>query len=151
MFPASLQHILVPVDFSAPSDRALDAAIVLARPAGARLTLLYTILPPYTFSEWTFDLGELMNAMERDGEAQLATRVTRAEKAGVSCGKFLRIGTPHLEILLFLDQQAPDLVVMSTHGRTGLRHVVMGSVAERVLQRSRRPVLVLPGHPDSLP
>lgn len=144
MFPTTLQHILVPVDFSEPSDMALEAAIALARAKGARLTLMHAFLPPTPISELNFDMTDITKAMERDATGQLALRSAKAQEQGVTCVSITKLGTPHLEILGAIEHHAPDLVVMSTHGRTGLKHVVLGSVAERVVQHSRCPVLVMP-------
>ncbi len=142
MFPVTLQHILVPLDFSGPSDHALDVAVALARPSGARLTLLHAVVPPVTW-DGGFGVVDVVGAMAGDAQAKLSERVVRT---GLSCEALVRVGAPVDAILACIEQVAPDLVVMSTHGRTGLTHAMLGSVAERVLQRARCPVLVLPRH-----
>ena len=115
MFPATLQHILVPLDFSAPSDHALDVAVALARPARARLTLLHTLLPSVAFADAGFGVVDIVGVMATDAQAKMSERAART---GLSCEMLVRIGSPVDEILACIDQRSPDLVVMSTHGRT---------------------------------
>ncbi len=147
MFPTTLQRILVPIDFSDLSDQAFEAAVTLAHTSGARLMLMHAFETPYLAGEAGFSEADLVSSMERHADQHLALRAAKAERQRVRCEIFTRVGKPHVEILKVIEQKEPDLVVMSTHGWTGLKHAVLGSVTERVVQRSRCPVLVLPTQP----
>ena len=140
----AVQRFLVPIDFSEYANQALDYAINLAGKINARLTLLHVIqsIPlggadmgvtlPYTYVQ---DLeAEIMQSME-----SYRARVTAAGLAGEIV---VVHGVPFHEILETAKTQQVDLIVMGTHGRTGLQHVLLGSVAEKVVRLAPCPVLV---------
>ena len=136
------QHVLVPLDFSAYAEQALDSAIALAQKLQARVTLLHVIQPPVnvTGGIWpssTF-LQDLEAAITRDMEGYLA-RVTAAGLAGEIA---IVHGVPFQEILDTAKARQVDLIIMGTHGRTGLSHVLLGSVAEKVVRLAPCPVLI---------
>ena len=140
----TIQHVLVPLDFSPYAEQALDYAITLAQHLQARVTLLHVIqLPTVVNVEggmWpssTF-LDDLEADVTRDMEAY-RTRVTAAGLAG-EC--LVVQGIPFQEILDIAKARQVDLIVMGTHGRTGLSHVLLGSVAEKVVRLAPCPVLV---------
>ncbi len=144
------QHVLVPIDFSADAEQALDYAIRLARTLQARLTLLHVIQPlamgsmdalPYTF---VHDLEDkITQAMEPYRE--------RAQAAGLRCDFAILHGIPFSVIVDIARREHTDLIIMGTHGRTGLRHVLLGSVTERVLRLAPCPVLVTRLHASATP
>ena len=135
------QHILVPIDFSANSDHALDYAMTLAHTLQARLTLLHVIEPlvgsvealPYTYIQ--------------DLEAKITDLMTsyreRVTGAGLQSDFAIVHGVPFQVIVETARTAHADLIIMGTHGRTGLSHVLLGSVAERVVQHAPCPVLVV--------
>jgi nucleotide-binding universal stress UspA family protein len=138
------QRFLVPTDFSEYANQALDYAINLAEKLDARLTLLHVIQPvpmagvdmgvtlPSTYLQ---DLeAEIMQSME----SQLA----RVTAAGLEGEIVVVHGVPFHEILETAKTQKVDLIVMGTHGRTGLQHILLGSVAEKVVRLAPCPVLV---------
>ena len=138
------QHVLVPLDFSAYAEQALDSAIALAQKLQARVTLLHVIQPPAVVNVaggiWpssTF-LQDLEAAGTRDMEGYLA-RVTAAGLAGEIV---IVHGVPFQEILDTAKARQVDLIIMGTHGRTGLSHVLLGSVAEKVVRLAPCPVLI---------
>lgn len=138
------QHFLVPVDFSDDSNHALEYAIALASRLHARLTLLHVI---QSMSLGGTDMGvALPYAYIQDLEAELRQSlegyVKRATEAGLQAEASLLHGVPFQEILYAAKTQKVDLIVMGTHGRTGLRHVLLGSVAEKVVRLAPCPVLV---------
>lgn len=158
-----VQHVLVPLDFSAPADRALEYAIALAHQLHARLTLLHVLhLSP-------LELGEMEPAMsatyledlETDAQHLLQARLERVQRAGLQGDSLLVQGTPTQTIVDTAGEQRVDLIIMGTHGRTGLAHIFLGSVAEYVVRQAPCPVLVtrkppeMPGPPatadDALP
>ncbi len=144
---ADWKRICCPIDFSDASRAAMEVAADLARRNGAALVLLHAYpIPGYTFPDGSIVaspkmMQDLADQAERHLEewraqaAQLvgAPRVT-AEKA---------IGEPAAEIVSFARSSGVDLLVVGTHGRTGLEHALMGSVAERVVRRAHCPVLTV--------
>jgi nucleotide-binding universal stress UspA family protein len=140
----TVHHVLVPMDFSSYAEHALDYAIALAQKLQARVTLLHVIQPPLVagadMGVWpspTF-VAELEAAITSDMEGYLA-RVTTAGLAG----EIVVIhGNPSQEILDTARKRQVDLIVMGTHGRTGLPHALLGSVAEKVVRSAPCPVLV---------
>jgi nucleotide-binding universal stress UspA family protein len=140
----TVHHVLVPIDFSPYAEQALDAAIALAQKLQARVTLLHVIQPPLVVGA---DMGvwpspafvdDLEAAITRDMEGYLA-RVTAAGLAGEIA---VVHGAPFQEILNTAKARQVDLIIMGTHGRTGLPHVLLGSVAEKVVRLAPCPVLV---------
>jgi universal stress protein A len=137
------QHILVPMDFSPPSDQAFTYAIELAGRLQARMTLLHVIqmpalgapvggsLPVSYLQELEVNMGQLM-----EDYAQ------RVRDAGLICQTAIVHGAPFEQIADLAQSGDVDLIVMGTHGRTGLQHLLLGSVAERVVQMAPCSVLV---------
>jgi nucleotide-binding universal stress UspA family protein len=136
--------VLVATDFSQGSDEALEAAIGLAQRSSAPLEILHVLelnAEPFPFGgSYYSERGPLIAFIDRE----LAHRVDRAGAAGVvATGKMIE-GSAAVEILQRARDIGADLIVVGTHGRKGLAHVVLGSVAQQVVQRSRCPVLTVP-------
>lgn len=140
------QHILVPVDFSEPSEQALDSAIELAGKLKARLTLLHIVQPPVLGTGPDVGLGaayaDLTAQMEADAGRALEASLQRVRQAGVVCKSTLIHGLPFQAIVDCARVQQADLIVMGTHGHTGLQHILLGSVAEKAVRLAPCPVLV---------
>ncbi len=152
---ATFNKILVATDFSEDSQRAISYAEELARKFSAEVIVLHVDQPlaPVMVSP---ELGPAldMGAMSRIAEEQrlLAQReldktVTRFRDDGLKARSQLKVGSPFLEIISAAQAEGADLIVLGTHGRSGLAHVLLGSVAERVVQKSPCPVLTI-RHPD---
>jgi len=142
--------ILVPHDFSASANHAAAIARDEARLHGATLVLLHVIDLPYQLGPDAVivppETGAPISVKQyaiQSAEAHLQDIAERLAKDGVSATGVVKIGNPIDEINRTIDEQAIDLVVMGTHGRTGLRHLMVGSVAERVVRSSRVPVLTI--------
>jgi nucleotide-binding universal stress UspA family protein len=142
-----LKRILVPVDFSTHSLRALDYAVELAKPFKAELAVLCVIEPIYytvpDFAAAGAALTGLLDEQRKGGRAQLLRLERRYAKRSITLRGLLQTGTPHQAICDTAKRLKTDLIVMATHGRTGLLHVLMGSVAERVVRAASCPVLTL--------
>ena len=147
--------IVAATDFSDDSKLALSFAEELARKFSADLIVLH-VDQPLAPVMMTPELGPAMDvgAMGRIAEEQrlLAQReldkiAGRLRDSGLKVKSMLKVGSPFLEILHTAQNEGADLIVLGTHGRTGLAHVLMGSVAERVVQKSPCPVLTI-RHPD---
>ena len=135
------QHILVPVDFSADAGRALDRAVGLAQQFQARLTLLHVIYLPDAAE---VNLAAYLRKVESEMEQEMAACEKRVADAGVAVDARIVRGAPSPKIVETAAEQQVDLIVMGTHGRTGLQHLLIGSVAERVIRLAPCPVMVIP-------
>ncbi len=148
-FPMAIRQILVPTDFSAPSRAALDYAAELAPALGASIDVLHVWeLPVFVPPSMLPDAGvadlSLLDIYRKGAESQLAEFVAKAKEQGLRVRtSFAELGPPSQTIAEFADRRAYDLVVIGTHGRTGLAHAVIGSVAERVVRYAHCPVLAV--------
>jgi nucleotide-binding universal stress UspA family protein len=146
---STFKRILVPVDFSACSRAALDQAYSLAEQFGGTINVLHVWNPPLyvgpdvglSFGETGQTLWDFARAAAgRDMEQFLAEFQKRGP---VKITPRLEQGSPHERILSIANSGKCDLIVIGTHGRTGLSHLFLGSVAERVVRHSRCPVLTV--------
>lgn len=143
-----LRRILVPVDFSERSLQALDYAVELGRPFGAELLVIFVVEPVYYATPADLygasaNLSMLLEEQMRIGEEQLAELGRRLAKRKVKHRTFLDAGVPYQMITDRAGSLKADLIVMATHGRTGLSHLLLGSVAERVVRNASCPVLTV--------
>jgi len=142
-------RILVPTDFSEPSDAALEYARALADKFGATLHLLHVIEPGYatgTFSNEAYIAVEAPGSYEmlvKEAQAKFAYRVFPSDRARHGATTEVMTGMSAATIVEFARDQHIDLIVMGTHGRTGLAHLLMGSVAEHVVRTASCPVLTV--------
>jgi universal stress protein A len=148
---ADWKRIACGVDLSHASRSAMEEAAAIARRDGAELTLLYVYEPPP-------DTGMMLLGSAEDAggggvreiERPLAEWREEAERiAGRPVSKALLIGVPASEIVRFAQEHRIDLVVVATHGRKGLAHLVLGSVAEAVLRQAPCSVLVVRRRPQT--
>lgn len=132
--------IIAPVDFSTESDRAVTTAIELAGNA-AHVTVVH-VTPPILIVEPVVVYDTISDEERRIVlEAALLKRFSASEFAGINVE--VRIGDPGSEIVKLAKDLKAGLIVMPSHGRTGLKHLLLGSVAERVVRTAACPVLVL--------
>jgi nucleotide-binding universal stress UspA family protein len=136
------QHFLVPTDFSADADDALEYAMTLASKLQARLTLLHVIEPLIVGSVETMPYLFIQDLEDKISQSMEPYR-TRITAAGLQCDYAIVHGVPFHVIVETARKDQVDLIIMGTHGRTGLRHVLLGSVAERVVRLAPCPVLVV--------
>jgi universal stress protein A len=139
----AINRILVPIDFSDCSRKALRYAIPLAKEHAASITLLYVVPTQYA----TYDYGGpnmpmLEARMFVDAEKQLK-EMLEEECDDVTAHSLVRTGSPAEQILSAANEIPADIIIISTHGRTGFKHIVMGSVAEQVVRRATCPTLVV--------
>ncbi len=146
---ADWKSICCPIDFSDASRAAMETAIDLARRFGATLTLLHAYpVPGYTFPDGSVVASPRMLQELADQAAKhVAEWKRQAEQMGApTVVAETLVGEPAAEILSYARDRGIDLLVLGTHGRTGLEHALMGSIAERVVRRARCPVLTV--HPQ---
>jgi nucleotide-binding universal stress UspA family protein len=143
--PFELKQVLVPVDFSPCSRKALQYALAFARQFRARLTLLHVVPTNYfigsEFGPIDFPLPD--KELRQGSERELAAVAAREVGTAALVETVVRQGQPVQEIVRFAGEADIDLIILSTHGRTGLKHVLMGSVAENVVRYAPCPVLVV--------
>ena len=141
-------HILVPSDFSEAADAALDYARILAQKFGATLQLLHVIElahAPGAFSGEVFiaETPDTYDLLRREAHLKLAKRVRPADLARHGATTEVITGQSAGVIVQYATDMNIDLIVMGTHGRTGLAHLLMGSVAEHVVRTAPCPVLTV--------
>jgi nucleotide-binding universal stress UspA family protein len=150
------EHILIPTDGSEAAQNAVEQAVDLAEKYDATLHALYVVdVDATNLSLGTEQVdrirqGRIDEMPEVKAEAEEATgKVADAATArGVPVEEHVSAGSPSRAIRKFVDENDIDLVVMGSHGRSGLSRVVLGSVAEKVLRRTRVPVLVVDLEPE---
>jgi universal stress protein A len=146
----TIKRILVPVDFSSCSRVALEHAVTLAEQFGASVDVVHVWPPPRSvgpdtvldvFRKSSPTLGEDARASASKEMEQFLTPFQK--KGTIKFRLRIECGEPYQRILEIANGGVYDLIAMGTHGRTGLSHVVMGSVAEKVVRHSLFPVLTV--------
>ena len=146
--------ILVPIDFSECSLKGLEYAKALARQFGSKLILLNSIAFQYyiTNDEYArYDLPLLMRQAEAASRRQMREFMETTEWDGIKVEPSLQIGHAGQQICGRATEHRADLIVTSTHGATGLKHMLIGSTAEYVVRHAACPVLVVPSHERPTP
>ena len=134
-------RILVPVDGSEAADAALDHALAIAAAHSGTVHVLF--VADTNRDSLTQIHGEVVDALEREGQRLVEATVERVSQRGVTVEGEVVQGDPAGTISGYAEQYAYDLVVMGTHGRSGLERYLLGSVTERVVRSSSVPVLTL--------
>jgi nucleotide-binding universal stress UspA family protein len=147
-----LRRILVPLDFSGQSRQALDCAVPLAATFGAKISLLHVVQPPVVMR--TMPDGGIAVPVNTDRLVELAGERLEEMAAGflparVRGNRSVREGSPAYEIIAAAEALKADLIVLSTHGFTGLKRVLLGSTAERVVRHAHCPVLTVHRRTDA--
>jgi len=144
----TIRRILVPTDFSEPSDAAVKYGIALAQGFNANLFLLHVLAkaPAEHPGSVEHPIG-LFESTRDAAREQLDKMLTDQEAKHVASEFTTRVGTPYVEIIRYAKDRDIDLIVMGTHGRGGVAHMLMGSVAENVVRRAPCPVLTV-RHPQ---
>jgi universal stress protein A len=150
----TLTRILVATDFSDASEDALAYARMLADAFGASLHVLH-VLEDLAAHAWTTEvyvaaLPGVHEEMERQAHDRLQQLLTDEERARYRAELVLRFGSPFVEVVRYAAEHAIDLIVLGTHGRGALAHMLLGSVAERVVRKAPCPVLTV-RHPEERP
>ena len=148
----SINTILVPVDFSDCSREGLQYAIRFANEFGASIILLHATYLGYIYSsEGTaiYDIPALQKAARKNAQRQMRQLVRAVNFEGVKFETAFTDGSPVSDICSFAKEHDVDLLITSTHGLTGLKHALIGSVAEQVVRRGSCSVLVVPSHPQT--
>lgn len=143
------RRILHPTDFSSASGAAFKRAIALAKADKAQLLIVHVLAPPMPISGEGYmppNLYEDLEASARKyAERKLAALQVKARAAGVRASTLVLEGVSHEQIVRAAKSKKSDLVVIGTHGRTGLAKLFLGSVASRVVAAAPCPVLTVRG------
>ena len=140
------ERILCPLDFSEFSSKAYEYAALLALRYGSKLYMQHVIEPPfsaYPGVEFPDTLWQVYRELRSHTEAALQDFLKKHAREGLSPQWSVSDGHIPAAILSFAEEQAVDLIVMGTHGRRGLDHLLLGSVTEKVLRKARCPILVV--------
>lgn len=141
-----LRTILVPTDFSPASQQALTWAVELAARWSSRVVLLHDLPPwddPVRMQAAGVRIGDFEASLRADAEAQAQELLSKTDQQGVTIQTCILVGLPNTTICHVAEQEQADLIIMSSHGRTGLAHVFLGSVAENTVRYAPCPVLVV--------
>ena len=147
-----VKRVLVPTDFSATADAALDYASLVAERFGASIQLLHVLDDPFvseglTAEAYISEAPVLRSALLRDAQSRLAHR-SAAQKGGIPIEGEVLFGYGAKTIAEYSRTRGADIIVMGTHGRTGIAHAMLGSVAERLVRIAPCPVLTV-RHPKA--
>ena len=141
---ALLDRILVPIDFSTSSERALDYAVNLAEAAKAMVHLVHVVEPaPFLTGLDTVAISLSDADAAGQCEHELAKLAKEYCSPDLPISSDVHIGKPAHEVCNTAKESHSDLIVLSTHGRTGLKHLLMGSVAEKIVREATCPVLMV--------
>ena len=152
MKPLPFTKILVPTDFSDGSHLALERALDLRQQFGAKIVLLHVYQIPISYPNGYVFTADILGSIEQAARGQMLKEKERAEgrarelaggAAVPAIEAKLMIGAPALAIIEEAQKDGFDLIVMGTHGHTGLKHLLIGSVAERVVRSAPCPVLTI--------
>lgn len=136
------ERVLVPTDGSETGEHALAVALDLARRLGSRITGLYVVdTSAYAAFPGDLEWETIRELLDKESEAALEALREACEESEVACDLQVREGHPAQVIIESSAEH--DLVVMGTHGRSGLEHLLLGSVAEKVIRHAACPVLVV--------
>lgn len=144
--PASYKRILVPIDFSEYSKKALASSVALAKTFHAELILIYvveTAVYPADFGFGQVTIPAVEREMTERGEAELKKLVATQVAGAVPAQVIVVGGKPFLEIIKAAEEERADLIVIATHGHTGVEHILFGSTAEKVVRKAPCDVMVV--------
>ncbi len=142
-----LEKILVPIDFSEHSKKALEYAVPFARQFDASLDLLYVVEPTIYPADFSFGQVGFPNVEEElrvRGHHELEQLIAKVISGRVKARSTVRTGKAFFEIDQYAREEEIDLIIIATHGHTGIEHVLLGSTAEKVIRHAPCPVLVIP-------
>ena len=144
-----IKNILLPTDLSTTSLTAVDYAIELAAQYKAKIHLLHVLeKTPPILAIRSLDLSQekILKSFEEEGRKSLESAIKKIKKGNgeaIDIEPILKKGNDHEEIVKYSKEHKIDLIVIATHGRTGLIHTLLGSVAEKVIRYAKCPVLVI--------
>ncbi len=143
----NFDHILIPIDFSGSSKLAIDSAIAFREKFPAEITLLHAVEPFFGYGLEISPSADVETARERAAGKRLM-ELAAGLPGGIPAKTVCLAGKPWQVICDWASENHVDLIIMPTHGYSGLRHLWLGSVAERVVQKAPCPVLTVRANED---
>ncbi len=140
------KRILCPIDFDDNSTAALEVAVALANQNGAALSAVHVVSVPASGLGYPIEPYDRLGATERK---KLEALIGHHVPADLAWRAIVKVGNPAEEIIATAEEVEADLIVMATHGRAGVTRLLLGSVAERVIRGSSRPVLAVRSEPEA--
>ncbi len=141
-----IKTILFPTDFSQGARAAMDHAVSLARDYHARLILLY-VIQDISIAEWyipsSLSVTDLIEDMQKSAAKEMDKWAAEVSKHVKDVEKMVVRGVPFVEIIRIAKEKDVNLIVIGTHGRTGIDHMLFGSTAEKVVRKAPCPVLTV--------
>lgn len=146
-----IRTVLLPTDFSSCAEGAHEHAAFFAKAANAKVICLHVVEPvvpavSYTGLAEPLPVADLADEMQDSAESELPKTANCPELAGLEVEEVITHGDPASEIVRLAAERAVDLIVIATHGRTGIQRMLFGSTAEAVVRQSPCPVLVVKSH-----
>src|SRR5262249_7616076 len=140
------RHILIPTDGSELADHGVAQGLALAKSLGAKVSVIFVVEPfPEMTGRYLETVARYVELRKEQGTIELNSAADAAKKAGVSCETIqVENAQPHQGIIRAAEDKGCDLIVMSSHGRSGLAAFLIGSVTNKVLTHAKIPVLVCP-------
>lgn len=143
-----MKKILIAIDDSPASEKIAEQGFKLGKQLDAEIALLSVVDTQFLTTEGGVTAGELVNTIKTDFKKSHQILIDKLPQKN-KIWTFVEQGKPFEEILKVADEWEADLIVLGTHGRTGLSHVIMGSVAEKVIRHSTKPLFVIPNKTKS--
>ncbi|MEI7906172.1 MAG: universal stress protein [Bacteroidota bacterium] len=141
-----LKKILVPIDFSDNSKKALRYAIPFAQQFNASLILVYIVEPTIYPSDFGFGqvgFPDVEKELHQKAVAEMSELIDSVVPASLKTQTLVGSGIPFVEITTYAKQEEVDMIIVATHGRTGVEHILFGSTAEKIIRKAPCPVLVV--------
>jgi universal stress protein A len=142
----TISSIMVPIDFSVHSKNALAYAVLIAERFGASLHLMYVVEPTIYPADLGFGqvvLPGVEDELREKGAEELEALIRREIGPRMRATSVVRTGNPHQEILREAEEKKVDLIIVATHGHSGVEHMLFGSTADRVVKHATCPVLTV--------
>lgn len=151
----SFQRILIATDFSDTCSRAIEYGVMMAKTLGASLHVLHVLQDdtPLVVDGLTYLPTNFFEELEQRAAARLEEVIPKSDRDKLAVTLVMRRGSPFMEIIRYARDQKMDLIVVGTHGRGAFAHVLMGSVAEKIVRKAPCPVLTVrhPQHEFKMP
>lgn len=142
----NIKRVLVPIDFSDYSKNSLKYAVKMVSSFNADLVLIYVVEPviyPPDFSMGQIAIPSIDTEVDKRAFEELNNLARTEIPAGIKCKSIIKTGKPFLEIIETAREEDIDLIIMASHGHTGVEHILFGSTAEKVVRKAPCPVLTV--------
>jgi universal stress protein A len=143
---SEMSRILVPIDFSDHSKKALNYAISFAGKFNSELILVYVVEPtiyPADFSFGQIAVPSIENELRERGKAELDNLANTLVSESTPVKTIVRTGKPYLEIIKTAEEEGIDIIIIATHGHSGVEHLLFGGTTEKVVRKAPCPVLIV--------